>query len=50
MPFETVVEMAPGQANIKSVRVNLPDNINARLAVINRNACALADYEATAPR
>jgi hypothetical protein len=46
VPFQTVVNMTPGQANIRSVRVNLPDNINARLQVINRNSCPLADYEA----
>lgn len=46
VPFQTVVDMTPGQANIRSVRVNLPRNINARLPVINRNACPLPDYEA----
>lgn len=47
VPFQTVVNMTPGQANIRSVRVNLPDNINARLQVINRNSCSLAAYEAS---
>jgi hypothetical protein len=46
VPFQTVVNMTPGQSNIRSVRVNLPRNINARLPVINRNACPLPDYEA----
>ena len=46
VPFRTVVSMTPGQANLRSVRVNLPRNINARLPVINENACPLADYEA----
>jgi hypothetical protein len=46
VPFETVVSMTKGQANIRSVRVNLPDNINARLPVINRNACPFDQYQA----
>lgn len=46
VPFQTVVKMPPGQSNIRSVRVNLPDNINARLPVINRNSCSLAVYQA----
>ncbi|MBB4662125.1 hypothetical protein [Conexibacter arvalis] len=46
VPFKTVVQMTPGQANLRSVRVNLPRNINARLPVINNNACPLPDYEA----
>lgn len=46
VPFETVVSMTKGQANIRSVRVNLPDNINARLEVINRNACPFDQYQA----
>jgi hypothetical protein len=46
VPLSATVRMTPGQANLRTVRVNLPDNINARLAVINRNACPLEDYEA----
>ncbi len=46
VPFQTVIKMTPGQSNMRSVRVNLPDNINARLPVINRNSCALAVFQA----
>lgn len=46
VPFQTVVNMTKGQTNLRSVRVNLPDNINARLPVINRNACPFDQYQA----
>ena len=45
VPFKTVVRMSDGQANLRSVRVNLPDNINARLPVINNNSCSLEEYQ-----
>jgi len=45
VPFRAVVQMSDGHANLRSVRVNLPRNINARLPVINNNACPLSDYE-----
>ncbi|HST43531.1 MAG TPA: hypothetical protein VLK58_28655 [Conexibacter sp.] len=46
VPFQTVVQMPKDNANLASVRVNLPKNINARLAAINSNACSQADYDA----
>lgn len=45
VPLRSVVHMSPGQANLKSIRLNLPDNINARLPVINNNACSLQEFE-----
>lgn len=45
-PVEVGLTMRPGMANNKSVSVNFPLNVNARLPVINRNACTLEQFEA----
>jgi hypothetical protein len=45
-PFSTKITMPKkGQANLRFVRVTLPDTINARLTVIN-DACTRAQFEA----
>lgn len=44
-PFTATLRQTPGQSNLKSVKVNLPMTINARLDVVNR-ACTRAAYEA----
>jgi hypothetical protein len=44
-PLSTRLTMPPSdQANLRSVRVTLPDTINARLTVIN-DACTRAEFE-----
>jgi hypothetical protein len=44
-PFTATLTQAPGQSNLRSVKVVLPTTINARLDVVNR-ACTRAQYEA----
>ncbi len=46
VPFRAAVQMPKGNANLRSVKVKLPRNINARLQVITDNACPQADYDA----
>lgn len=43
-PLATRVTMPAGDANLRFVRVSLPDTINARLTVIN-DACTRAQFE-----
>ena len=43
-PFKAVLTQTPGQSNMKSVRVSLPQTLAALLNVVNR-ACTLAEYE-----
>jgi hypothetical protein len=44
-PFKAVLSQRPGQSNLKSVSVSLPQTIAALLPVVNR-ACTLAEYQA----
>jgi hypothetical protein len=44
-PLSTRITMPQGQANLRFVRVTLPETINARLTVIN-DACTRAQFEA----
>lgn len=44
-PLNTTVRMAPGQTNLRSVKVVLPRTLNALLPVIER-ACTLQEFEA----
>ncbi len=46
VPLRATVQMPRGHANLGTVRVKLPRNINARLRVITDNACPQADYDA----
>jgi hypothetical protein len=43
-PFQAVLTQAPGQSNLKSVSVSLPQTLAALLPVVNR-ACTLAEYQ-----
>lgn len=44
-PLTATLSMAPGQANLRGVKVTLPTSINARLNVINQ-ACTLDEFHA----
>ncbi|HEV7773436.1 MAG TPA: hypothetical protein VGO48_09155 [Conexibacter sp.] len=44
-PFTAVLSQTPGQSNLKSVSVSLPQTLAALLPVVNR-ACTLAEYQA----
>jgi hypothetical protein len=44
-PFKAVLTQTPGQSNMKSVKVSLPQTLAALLNVVNR-ACTLAEYQA----
>lgn len=44
-PFKAVLTQTPGQSNLKSVSVSLPQTLAALLPVVNR-ACTLAEYQA----
>jgi len=44
-PFKAVLTQTPGQSNLRSVRVVLPQTLAALLNVVNR-ACTLSEYEA----
>jgi hypothetical protein len=44
-PFKAVLTQKPGQSNLKSVKVSLPQTLAALLPVVNR-ACTLAEYQA----
>lgn len=44
-PFKAVLTQTPGQSNLKSVMVSLPQTLAALLPVVNR-ACTLAEYQA----
>jgi hypothetical protein len=44
-PFKAVLTQTPGQSNMKSVTVSLPQTLAALLPVVNR-ACTLAEYQA----
>src|SRR5215213_2624880 len=44
-PFKAVLTQTPGQSNMKSVKVSLPQTLAALLPVVNR-ACTLAEYQA----
>jgi hypothetical protein len=43
-PFRAVLTQKPGQSNLKSVKVSLPQTLAALLPVVNR-ACTLAQYQ-----
>jgi len=43
-PFKAVLTQTPGQSNLKSVKVSLPQTLAALLNVVNR-ACTLAEYQ-----
>lgn len=43
-PFKAVLTQTPGQSNMKSVKVSLPQTLAALLNVVNR-ACTLAEYQ-----
>jgi hypothetical protein len=44
-PFRAVLTQTPGQSNLKSVSVSLPQTLAALIPVVDR-ACTLAQYEA----
>ena len=44
-PFKAVLTQTPGQSNLRSVSVALPQTLAALLPVVNR-ACTLAEYQA----
>jgi hypothetical protein len=44
-PFKAVLTQTPGQSNMRSVKVSLPQTLAALLNVVNR-ACTLAEYQA----
>jgi hypothetical protein len=44
-PFKAVLTQTPGQSNMKSVKVSLPQTLAALLNVVNR-ACTLSEYQA----
>lgn len=44
-PFQAVLTQKPGQSNLESVKVSLPQTLAALLPVVNR-ACTLAEYNA----
>jgi len=44
-PFKAVLTQTPGQSNLRSVRVVLPQTLAALLNVVN-HACTLSEYEA----
>jgi len=43
-PFRAVLRQKPGQSNLRSVKVVLPQTLAALLNVVN-NACSLSEYE-----
>ncbi|MGN6189047.1 MAG: hypothetical protein ACTHOE_09120 [Conexibacter sp.] len=43
-PFRTVLTQKPGQSNLRSVKVVLPQTLSALLNVVNR-ACTLTEYK-----
>jgi hypothetical protein len=43
-PFKAVLTQTPGQSNLKSVKVSLPQTLAVLPPVVNR-ACTLTEYE-----